>query len=781
MPEIALPCDKGWTRLGPGGGGSMFSPTASPHDPNTAIVTCDMTGQYVTRDGGRSWRMTNLMIHVDTFAFDPVDANRIYAGANALFATDDFGESWRMLWPGPDAPRETALVGDEASAIYSGGNWPQRRIAALAIDLIDNKRIYAGLSSGRRSAEGESEVYLSEDRGASWRRLSALPGARVHRLAVNHYAPRHLWAITAAGVYWSDDAGARWAKVARENDHPVVSGDTGFEEDGRVRLYVNAAAPANCEDAHSGLSVSEDGGESWLFVGAGVQLHSDVRGYGGVPVKAVACCRDHPGIAYLATSASHPGNGKPVRELGVAKTGDGGRTWEWVFRASNRREVDEYDDDWSGERHEPDNYVEMDWLTRAYGSFWCDFPFGFGVCGTNPDYCYATDMGRGYMTADGGKTWRSIIDHPDGGGGSYTSGLDITTCYGVHFDPHDANVAFISYTDIGLFKSLNRGRSWHHRINGVPRPWINTCYWLVFDPEVPGKLWSVWSNGHDYPRVKMYRGGKASRYRGGVCVSEDNGKTWRATMEGMPEVGCTQLVLDPRSPAGKRTLYVVAHGRGVYKSTDDGATWELRNVGLPAENLNAWWLAGEPGAAMYLLITRDLDGNGESVAGGIFRTTDGAEHWERLPVSEEIPFPNDLCLAPDDPKTMYAAAWSVRLGDRVVEGGVFKTADGGATWEKLPFIGKYVYAVTIDPREPGVLYATAWHHGVFRSEDGGRTWTRLGGANFAWPHRIIPDPFDRERVYLTTFGGSVWHGPKIGTAGAGPDIADLPEVVAIRP
>ncbi len=114
-------------------------------------------------------------------------------------------------------------------------------------------------------------------------------------------------------------------------------------------------------------------------------------------------------------------------------------------------------------------------------------------------------------------------------------------------------------------------------------------------------------------------------------------------------------------------------------------------------------------------------------------------------------------------------------------GNFYVSRDGGATWEKLPFVGKYVYAVAIDPRQPGVVYATAWHHGVFRSEDGGQSWRRLGGANFGWPHRIIPDPSDEGRTYLTTFGGSVWHGPKIGTPGAGPDVVDLPKVVAVRP
>src|SRR5712691_10716862 len=58
--------------LGPGGGGAMFNPTISPHDPNTVLVACDMTGAYITHDGGRNWRMFNLRDVVHFFVFDPV-------------------------------------------------------------------------------------------------------------------------------------------------------------------------------------------------------------------------------------------------------------------------------------------------------------------------------------------------------------------------------------------------------------------------------------------------------------------------------------------------------------------------------------------------------------------------------------------------------------------------------------------------------------------------------------------------------------------------------------
>ena len=61
------------------------------------------------------------------------------------------------------------------------------------------------------------------------------------------------------------------------------------------------------------------------------------------------------------------------------------------------------------------------------------------------------------------------------------------------------------------------------------------------------------------------------------------------------------------------------------------------------------------------------------------------------------------------------------------------------------------------------------------------SWQRLGGANFGWPHRVLFDPHDETQLYLTTFGGSVWHGPKRGTTGLGPDIVEIPPVTAVRP
>ena len=65
------PRQDAWTVVGPGGGGTMRRPAISPHDARFVALGCDMTGAYITRDAGESWRMFHLGWVVESFAFDP--------------------------------------------------------------------------------------------------------------------------------------------------------------------------------------------------------------------------------------------------------------------------------------------------------------------------------------------------------------------------------------------------------------------------------------------------------------------------------------------------------------------------------------------------------------------------------------------------------------------------------------------------------------------------------------------------------------------------------------
>ena len=77
----------------------MFNPTISPHDPNTVLISCDMTGSYITHDGGRTWRMFNLRGVVNFFVFDPLDPKTMYAHATGLWRSTDGGERWNLVYP----------------------------------------------------------------------------------------------------------------------------------------------------------------------------------------------------------------------------------------------------------------------------------------------------------------------------------------------------------------------------------------------------------------------------------------------------------------------------------------------------------------------------------------------------------------------------------------------------------------------------------------------------------------------------------------------------------
>jgi len=70
--------------------------------------------------------------------------------------------------------------------------------------------------------------------------------------------------------------------------------------------------------------------------------------------------------------------------------------------------------------------------------------------------------------------------------------------------------------------------------------------------------------------------------------------------------------------------------------------------------------------------------------------------------------------------------------------------------------------LTVDPRDPDILYITGFDSAAYRSTDRGVHWNRIKGYSFKWGYRVIPDPNDAAKIFITTYGGGLWHGPAIG-------------------
>jgi len=761
------PLQKGaWKVLGPGGGGAQFLSTINPADPNNVFVRCDMTGAYVTVDGGKSWRMFNLRTVVQDFEFDPGQPNTVYAANSGLYRSDDRGSRWQLIYPDPTEIAAERMVGDHADQYFElTGGARSPRIEKVRVDPASSNTIYIGQpapyiysAAAPPRREGESVVImLSEDRGKSWRELVRVKGQDVLAILPGTWEgkPDDVTVFTDRSVVRVAKASGKVTELPLPVER-ILAAEGGTGENGCV-YYVLAPMRSSEGKVAGGVYRSTDQGKSWKQVNNG--LLDGWQDSGALPrFSALAVCEGDSRVAYL--SSSHyilKINNERERQFGIFKTEDSGETWRWVYRANNDKVL--------GDNYKPG------WMAINYGPEWGEYPLSLGVSPTDANICYANDFGCTYRTLDGGATWEQVYTEPLPDGSWISRGLDVTTCYGVHFDPFDPKHIFISYTDIGAFHSFNGGRSWVHAIRGAPRAWRNTCYWMVFDPEVKGRAWSVWGSGHDLPRPKMFRSGNFDRYVGGVAVSEDACRNWARSNAGMPpNTVSTHIVLDPASPKENRTLYVCGFGKGVFKSTDSGKSWVNSSQGV-GPNMNAWRITMLPDGALYLLVARGLE-NRRTVDGALYRSDNGAGTWKKLPLPEGVNAPNDLVYDPTNPQRMYLSCWPEHEGGRERGGGLLRTDDGGLTWKRVFEEQAHVYAAAVDPDNPSTIFINTFNSAAFRSDDSGETWKRLEGYNFKWGHRPVVDPHNPGMLYLTTFGGSVFYGPATGIPGAFEDIVD---------
>src|SRR6266478_8488242 len=172
--------------IGPGGGGAMFHPTISPHDPNTVLLSCDMTGSYISHDGGQSWRMFSLRGVVRFFVFDPQDRNVIYAQADGLWRSRDRGDTWSLVYPKASSLKEIKMSSDHADEDLIAEPNPLGNITAMTIDPADSRIFYVVAGDKKK---GLVALFTSQDEGESWTKQEDLPEL-ADKVWVNPHSPR---------------------------------------------------------------------------------------------------------------------------------------------------------------------------------------------------------------------------------------------------------------------------------------------------------------------------------------------------------------------------------------------------------------------------------------------------------------------------------------------------------------------------------------------------------------------------------------------------------------
>ncbi len=185
----------------------------------------------------------------------------------------------------------------------------------------------------------------------------------------------------------------------------------------------------------------------------------------------------------------------------------------------------------------------------------------------------------------------------------------------------------------------------------------------------------------------------AAANNGGVWKTTDAGRLWTPIFDGQPTGSIGALAVAPSRPD---TLYVgsgeglqrpdLSVGDGIYKSTDAGRTWT--HLGLrDAQQIAALAVhPRDPDRVYAAVLGHPYGANAER---GVFRSTDGGKTWERVLYKDENTGASAVALDPSNPEVVYAALWAARQGPwengewQGLESGLFKSLDGGATWKKL--------------------------------------------------------------------------------------------------
>jgi len=238
---------------------------------------------------------------------------------------------------------------------------------------------------------------------------------------------------------------------------------------------------------------------------------------------------------------------------------------------------------------------------------------------------------------------------------------------------------------------------------------------------------------------------------GQIFRSVDGARTWRRLKPGLDRRGLSvdSLVIDPRDP---QTLYAgvwaVARDEegGVFKSTDGGEHWKLLDG---TKKLSVRSLALAPSDSNFLIAG---SANDDPNLNGVFRSNDAGKTWERIsPVGDrEIHNIESAAIDPRDTNIIYVGTWHLP----------WKTTNGGASWKQTgnQIAGMIndsdIFGINIDPNQPNVVYVNACS-GFYRSMNSGEKWFKFPGIPFSArrTYVLLPHPTNSNVIFAGTSEG----------------------------
>lgn len=504
------------------------------------------------------------------------------------------------------------------------------------------------------------------------------------------------------------DAGA-WTRVGP---------DTGL-------VAVLAAAPSSPSTVYAGLTVggvfrSQDGGVTWSFAGAGLNLDSTI-------ISLVVDAR-RPDTLWVAT------------RQGIYRSVNGGASWDLLLTGLTNAIVQEprsgalYAAMWSSPvLRSLDGGASWQQLSASPTNV-----FTLAIDPSHPQTLYAGGPSGVAESVNGGAKWFPL-----------TRGLPVYPISRIVVDPRSPRRLYASTTSAQsqtLFRSDDAGQHWAPADGGVIsggitslaiQPGKRETVWVVAGGDLfrsldQGRTWAPAGAGLPPQRVLAVLPGASTLLAGtlsGVFRSGDQGASWSRSSRGLQAAPISGLALDPLQPL--RLWAAVANGE-VYRTATGGARWGLL-TGAPSAGIVNGPLVADPNhsGTAYL-----------GLLGGIARTVDAGNHWTTgAPLACLVP--HRIAVDPLDSSVIYTTGGFSDTGcaDGPNACAMFRSDDSGQSWTCVRNGLPEGEILAPDPFQPSRVY-TLVNRGldddVYVSPDRGGSWSLLAaGVNLGF---LVPDP-----------------------------------------
>jgi photosystem II stability/assembly factor-like uncharacterized protein len=352
-----------------------------------------------------------------------------------------------------------------------------------------------------------------------------------------------------------------------------------------------------------------------------------------------------------------------------------------------------------------------------------------GVPGEPDTYYFGAVAGGVWKTIDGGANWTPLFDKQP-----------ISSIGAIAVAPSDQNVIYVGTGEAairgnttygtGVFKSIDGGKTWQN----VGLKDTHQIGALIVDPRNENVA-LVAALGHAF-------GPNQER---GIFRTADGGKTWTKVLSKDENTGGIDVVFDPHNPnivfaslwQARRQPWFFSSGgpgSGLYRSEDNGVTWKrLEGNGLPEGILGKIGVAvsGADSNRIYAII--------EAKEGGLYRSDDAGQHWTRVNddgrFRQRAWYFSNAYADPKSADTVY-----------LLNTGLFRSVDGGKTFNLLPARHGDHHGLWIDPQNPNRI-ANANDGGASVSIDGGKTWTTQNNQPTAQFYHVAVDNVFPYHIY----------------------------------